>query len=643
MQDEASALVLQNMGNSIRHRGPDDSDIWIEPLSGFGVVHRRLSVVDLSSAGHQPMVSLDGRFVISFNGEIYNHLALRAELTKFLGSQPLVWRGHSDTETLLACIRFWGIKGTVERCVGMFAFALWDRESKMLTLCRDRFGEKPLYYGWQGQGRDSVFLFGSELKSLKVHPAFSAEIDRDALCLFMRHSYVPAPYSIYKGIHKLPAGTLLSISKYSTAAKPIAYWSIAEVASRAIHSPLQMATNDLTDELDALLRSAVAQQMAADVPLGAFLSGGVDSSLVVALMQTQSSGAVKTFTIGFNEKGFNEAAHAKSVALHLGTEHIELYVTSRQAIDVIPRLPNLYCEPFADSSQIPTFLVSALAREFVTVTLSGDAGDELFCGYNRYVLAQKLWRNLASVPLSLRMMTAKAIQMLSPKTWDSLLGPLQFVVPKYSRQASIGDKLHKGSGVMASKNMEELYLGLISQWTAPESLVIGGSEPPTLLNGYTPNLEGLSGVQRMMVLDTMSYLPDDVLVKVDRAAMGVSLETRVPFLDHRVVEFAWRLPHTMKLRDGVGKWALRQVLYRYVPKALIERPKMGFGVPIDAWLRGPLKDWAEALLDSERLQREGYFNPGPIRAKWTEHLSGKRNWQHHLWCVLMFQAWLEDQ
>ncbi len=631
------------MINGIAHRGPDGEGFWIDTDAGIALGHKRLSVVDISANGAQPMVSDDNRFVIVFNGEIYNHRMLRSALVNAAGLQSLSWRGHSDTETMLAGICVWGIKDTIERCIGMFAFAVWDRASRTLTLGRDRLGEKPLYYGWQGQGRDLTFLFGSELKALKEHPTFSAEIDRGALCLFMRHNYVPSPYSIYQGIRKLPAASLLTVSMESRYAEPVAYWSAAEVALRGAAAPFVGSSVLAIDQLDALLQSAIKQQMMSDVPVGAFLSGGIDSSTVVALMQAQSSRPVKTFTIGFNEEGYNEAVHAKAVANHLGTDHTELYVSPQQALDVIPRLPTLYCEPFSDSSQIPTFLVSQLARQQVTVSLSGDAGDELFCGYNRYLLANKLWEKLSVLPTGSRRLAARGLTALSPSLWNALLGPVQGLLPGSLRQANLGDKLHKAAGVLASGSVDALYLGLVSHWDDPASVVIGGTEPPTFLTGNAPALDGLDDIQRMMALDALTYLADDILVKVDRAGMGVSLEGRVPFLDHRVVEFAWTLPQSMKLRDGVGKWVLRQVLYRYVPKELIERPKMGFGVPIGDWLRGPLRDWAENLLDEARLQREGYFHPNPIRQKWAEHLSGARNWQYHLWDVLMFQAWLAEQ
>jgi len=634
-------VLLRQMADAIVNRGPDDVGYWSDADQLICLGHRRLSVMDLSSAGHQPMVAASGRYVIAFNGEIYNHLDCRVALAA--AGSSIDWRGHSDTETLLAGFDAWGILETVERCIGMFAFAVWDKHTCTLTLGRDRVGEKPLYYGWQGREKQAVFLFGSELKALKAHATFAAGIDRNALCLLMRHNYIPAPYSIYQGIAKLEAGCLLTVSLAQPEPKLVRYWSAAAVAVTGCGVPFAGTPAQAVGALEVLLKSAVQQQMMADVPLGAFLSGGVDSSTVVALMQAQSRRPVKTFTIGFNEEGYNEAVHAKAVAKHLGTDHTELYVSPQQALDVIPRLPALYCEPFSDSSQIPTFLVSQLARQQVTVSLSGDAGDELFCGYNRYVLASKLWKKLSVLPAGSRRLAARGLTGFSPSRWNSLLGPLQGLMPGSLRQANLGDKLHKAAGVLASGDLDALYLGLVSHWEDPASVVIGGTEPPTLLTGNAPKLDGLDDIQRMMALDMLTYLPDDILAKVDRAGMGVSLEGRVPFLDHRVVEFAWTLPQSMKLRDGVGKWVLRQVLYRHVPKELIERPKMGFGVPIGDWLRGPLRDWAENLLDEPRLQREGYFNPGPIRQKWAEHLSGARNWQYHLWNVLMFQAWLAEQ
>jgi asparagine synthase (glutamine-hydrolysing) len=640
---DSAESTLSLMADAIRHRGPDDSGVWTDRPAGIGLAHRRLSIVDLSPAGHQPMASPSGRYVVVFNGEIYNHLDLRAELVKVGNGGTVVrgWRGHSDTETLLASFDAWGINGTVQRCIGMFAFAVWDKHTRTLTLGRDRLGEKPLYYGWQGQGgQHATFLFGSELKALKAHPVFTARIDRNALCLLLRHNYIPAPYSIYQGIAKLEPGCFLTVSLEQPESKVVRYWSASAVAVAGGALPFAGTPTQAVDSLEVLLKSAVQQQAMADVPLGAFLSGGIDSSTVVALMQSQSSRPVKTFTIGFNEEGYNEAVHAKAVAKHLGTEHYELYVSPQQALDVIPRLPTLYCEPFSDSSQIPTFLVSQLARQQVKVSLSGDAGDELFCGYNRYLLANKLWQKLSVLPTGSRRLAARGLTTLSPSQWNSLLGPVLGLLPSSLRQANLGDKLHKAAGVLASGDLDALYLGLVSHWDDPASVVIGGTEPPTLLTDNAPALDGLDDIQRMMALDALTYLPDDILVKVDRAGMGVSLEGRVPFLDHRVVEFALTLPQNLKLRDGVGKWVLRQVLYRHVPKELIERPKMGFGVPIGDWLRGPLRDWAEDLLNETRLRREGYFHPAPIRLKWAEHLSGARNWQYHLWDVLMFQTWL---
>jgi asparagine synthase (glutamine-hydrolysing) len=640
------AALLKRMADTIVHRGPDESGYWCDVNQRIGLAHRRLSILDLSPAGHQPMTSTSGRYVIVFNGEIYNHLYSRGELE---GMDPRdredygnKWRGYSDTETLLAGFEAWGIQGTVERAIGMFAFAVWDVQTSTLTFGRDRLGEKPLYYGWQGRGNEAVFLFGSELKALRAHPAFEGKIDRGAVSLFMRHSYIPAPYSIYEGMAKLPPGCLLTVSLQQREPKVWAYWSGEQMAQFGVRHTFVGSADQAVDELEELLKDAVRLQMIADVPLGAFLSGGVDSSMVVALMQAQSSRPVKTFTVGFNEEGYNEAVHAKAVAKHLGTEHTDLYVTAEQARAVIPLLSTLYDEPFSDSSQIPTFLVSQLARRHVTVSLSGDAGDELFCGYNRYKMTANLWRMLATVPLPLRKLAAMGLTRVSPQAWNRLASVLAGFVPRSARFTNGGDKLHKGAGLLASQSADALYLGLVSHWHDPASVVICGHEPPTLLTSNVPALDGLDDVQRMMALDMLTYLPDDILTKVDRAAMGVSLETRVPFLDHRLVEFAWSLPQSMKLRDGQTKWALRQVLYRYVPKALIERPKMGFGVPIDSWLRGPLREWAEDLLSEARIKREGFLHPAPIRQKWAEHLSGQRNWQYHLWDVLMLQAWLES-
>lgn len=627
------------MAHKIAHRGPDDAGVWGDAQAGIALAHRRLSILELSAVGHQPMVSASGRYVLAFNGEIYNHRQLRAEL-QTTGQAP-EWRGGSDTETLLAGLDAWGLQACIPKATGMFAMAVWDRRQRTLTLVRDRVGEKPLYYGWQ----KGVFLFGSELKALRAHPAFSAGVDRNALALLMRHNYIPAPHSIYQGLYKLLPGCWLSVAAPGELPQPQRYWDARRVVEAGLATPFRGTPQEAVDALEVELKRAIGQQMVADVPLGAFLSGGVDSSTVVALMQAQSPRPVKTFTIGFDEAGYNEAAHAKAVARHLGTDHTELYVTPQQALEVIPRLPEIYCEPFADSSQIPTHLVSQLARQHVTVSLSGDAGDELFGGYGRYFLANGLHRKLSRLPPSLRVALSKMIAGVSVEGWNRWLAPIKPLLPLGLSHAgaNVGDKLHKGAALLGASTTAELYRSLVTHWPDPSDLVMGATEPGTVLTDPTSQPETDTFVHQMMALDLLSYLPDDILAKVDRAAMAVSLETRVPLLDHGVVEFAWQLPLHYKLRDGVGKWPLRQVLYRHVPRELIERPKMGFGVPIDSWLRGPLRDWAESLLDESRLRQEGFFNPVPIRQKWAEHLSGKRNWQYHLWDVLMFQAWLEAQ
>lgn len=636
---EEAEFVLRRMTNTILHRGPDSDGYWLDPEAGIALGHRRLAVVDLSSEGAQPMQSASGRYVIAFNGEIYNHLQLRAELDG--GFHVPGWNGHTDTETLLAAFEVWGIEATVRKCIGMFAFALWDRERRTLALVRDRLGEKPLYYGWQGSGESKVFLFGSELKALRAHPAFLAGVDRDALAMYLSNMAVPGHQSIYQGIQKVPPGSLMTFSRATSQPLIQTYWSLTEVAIHGVVHPFDGSAREAVDMLETLLRESVGQQMVADVQLGAFLSGGVDSSTVVALMQAQSCQPVKTFSIGFNEESFNEADHAKAIALHLGTDHTELYVTPRQAIDVIPSLPALYDEPFADSSQIPTYLVSKLARRHVTVALTGDAGDELFCGYQRYTFADTAWRQLTSIPMPLRKFLAKLVLAMPPAALNAF-GSRFFAAPGWAR---IGDRLHKGAAIIGSRSLEDFYLGIVSNWRNSDNIVIRGQ-----VKSYArleAELKYLSNIERLMALDLLNYLPDDILTKVDRAAMGVGLETRVPFLDHRVVEFAWSLPLHYKLRrEGIGfttKWALRQVLCRYVPRSLFERPKKGFSVPINSWLRGPLRAWAEDLLDDNRMRQEGFFNPEPIRKKWREHLSGQRNWQNQIWGVLMFQAWLANQ
>ena len=634
---EDAQRVAVRMGDTLVHRGPDDAGLWLDDEAQVALIHRRLSILDLSLAGHQPMASTSGRFMIAFNGEIYNHLDLRSDLEK--AGIAGAWRGHSDTETLLAGIECWGVVTTLQKVVGMFAFALWDREERKLILARDRLGEKPLYYGWQGD----VFLFGSELKALRAHPAFKGEINRDAITLFLRHNYIPTPYTIYRELYKLGPGCFLEIRLEDgwELAQSEAYWSLTDTIMTGQEKPFVGDEYEATEVLEGLLRNAVRGQMMADVPLGAFLSGGIDSSMVVALMQAQSVHPVKTFTIGFNEEGYNEAVHAKAVAKHLGTEHTELYVTPEQALAVIPRLPFLYDEPFSDSSQIPTFLVSELTRQHVTVSLSGDGGDELFGGYNRYLGTQAWWERIERIPVPIRRLTANGLISLTPNTWDCIGGTLAAMTKNKMRWGDLGNRVVKLAGVLTVNDGCELYRHFITHWPEPDRLVIGGGELPTQITHPALKLDLI--VEQMMFLDALSYLPDDILVKIDRAAMGVSLETRVPMLDHRVIEFAWRLPFAMKVRGGKGKWILREVLNRYVPKELVERPKMGFGVPIDSWLRGELRDWAESLLGESRLRNEGFFHPAPIRKKWSEHLSGDRNWQYHLWDVLMFQAWLEQE
>lgn len=630
-------ISLRGMADRLVHRGPDDAGTWCNREAMIALAHRRLSILDLTPAGHQPMFSVAGRYVIVFNGEIYNHLELRAELER-RGQAP-DWRGHADTETLLAAIEAWGMQATLGKAVGMFALALWDRQLRTLTLARDRLGEKPLYYGRVA----GAFLFASELKALRAFPGFAAEIDRGALALYLRHNCIPAPHTVYRGLHKLPPGTSLTLTCDQEEAQPIAYWSLQEVAERGQADLFPGDDVEAADELQRLLGRAVAGQMLADVPLGAFLSGGIDSTSVVALMQSVAQRPVKTFTIGVDVTAFNEAPEARAVAAHLGTEHTELYVSPADAMAVIPRLPELYDEPFADSSQIPTFLVSQLARRHVTVSLSGDGGDELFGGYNRHYWAAHLWRRLGSLPMPLRRVLAGVMQSVPPAAWDTVFASLGRFLPASLRQRNPGDKLHKLAEVVAARGVEEVYLNLVSHWTDPVAVVRGGSEPLSRVTDPAALLRSEDFESRMMYLDALTYLPDDILTKVDRAAMGVSLETRVPMLDHRLVEFAWRLPLAMKIRNGQGKWLLRQVLYRHVPAELVERPKAGFGLPVGDWLRGPLRDWAEALLDEDRLQREGFFHPAPIRALWREHLTGRRNRAYHLWDVLMFQAWLEKE
>lgn len=637
-------VAARDMVRKLTHRGPDDEGVWYESSSGVSLAQRRLSILDLSEAGHQPMLSHCGRYVVVFNGEIYNHQVIRQELGsqgEALGAKG--WRGHSDTETLLAAIACWGLEKALDKAVGMFAFALWDRAEKGLYLVRDRIGEKPIYYGLH----KGTLLFASELKAIRAYPGLQGEVDRNALALFLRHNVIPAPRSIYRGIFKLPPGTLLKVTQENvskgTLGAPKPYWSMLEAAVTGQGNLFKGSAVEACDEVDRLLKESISGQMLADVPVGAFLSGGIDSSTVAALMQAQSTRPVKTFTIGFNEGGYDEAQHARAVATHLGTEHTELYVTPEQALAVIPRLPKMYDEPFADVSQIPTFLVSELAQRNVTVCLSGDGGDELFGGYNRYTAGARLWRHLGWLPKTVRVGLAAGISAASPSAWDACFDRFGSMLPRGWRVRTPGVKLQKVAEMLTASSPEEVYRRLVSRWSNSEQVVIGsklsdGLQGDHMCASLMPVLE-----HQMMCMDALTYLPDDILVKVDRAAMGVSLETRVPMLDHRVVEFAWRLPLDMKIRGHEGKWLLRQVLDRYVPRSLIERPKTGFSVPIDSWLRGPLRDWAEELLNPEILKEQGFFAPEPIRTKWEEHLDEKRDWSSQLWSVLMFQAWLNEE
>jgi asparagine synthase (glutamine-hydrolysing) len=629
---------LEQMTASLHYRGPDDAGMWFDAEAGVAFGHRRLSIIDLSAEGQQPRHSSSGRFWLSFNGEIYNFRELRKELERAGHS----FRGHSDTEVMLAAFEQWGLEAAVKRFVGMFAFALWDGQKRELHLVRDRMGEKPLYYGWVGK----TFLFGSELKALQAHSEWRGEIDRDALALLVRYNYIPAPYSIYKDIYKLLPGTILTL-KISGAGEaflegPVAYWSARAAAEAGAANHFSGSAAEAADELEALLRQAVAQQMVADVPLGAFLSGGIDSSIVVTLMQSQSPRAVKTFTIGFDEQGYDEARYAREVARHLGTDHTELYVTADDAMQVIPRLAGMYDEPFADASQIPTHLVAKLARGRVMVALSGDGGDELFCGYTRYQIGRELWDKISLVPEGIRRGVARAIKGVPIGAWNNLLGWASPLLDRYRPDGFVGDRLHKAAEVLSVQSPEMMYHRFISHCKDPHSFVPNSRQLPT---AYTDGARAgaSSDLSRwMMLTDMLAYLPDDILVKLDRASMAVSLESRVPLLDHRLVEFAWRLPMEMKFRDGRGKWLLRQVLHRYMPEGLVERPKMGFAVPVGNWLRGPLREWAESLLEGACVEGS-YFDAAQVRRIWAEHLSGRFNWQGDLWNVLMFQQWLEHQ
>ena len=626
---ETLLATVESMAAAIQERGPDSFGVWADKTQlAFG--HRRLAIVDLSEAGHQPMFSRSGRWVIIYNGEVYNTEELRKELLA-LGCQ---FRGHSDTEVIIEACEQWGVEKTCSRLIGMFAFACWDTEEKRLFLARDRLGIKPLYWGFQ----QDVFFFGSQLKSFSKHPSWNPVLDKNALSAYFRFNYVPAPLSIFKGIQKLNPGTLLSIDKTKNITQTV-FWDLQKVIEKGKKNILEQNDADLIDITNDLLSDAVKRRMVADVPIGAFLSGGIDSSLVVALMQKNSLQPVKTFSIGFFEDEYNEAQYAAKVAKHLGTDHHELYLSARDAMDVIPSIPEWCDEPFADVSQIPTFLVSKLARTQVTISLSGDGGDELFAGYHRYLWGPNIWQKVKHCPSAMRQLSAKALQQLSPKSWDKISSflPSQFKLPPL-----LGDKIHKLAPILGASDEYQFYKMLVSQWQQPEELVVGSREPVLALwDEKQFSNKSQTFVDKMQMMDLLTYLPDDILAKVDRASMAVSLEARVPLLDHRVVEFAWSLPAHVKIREGQGKWILKQILNKYVPRHLIERPKMGFGVPIGEWLRGPLKEWASELLSKKRLINEGILNEELVSQKWQEHLSGKKNWQHPLCGVLMFQAWKE--
>jgi asparagine synthase (glutamine-hydrolysing) len=617
--------IARSMSESLRHRGPDDDGVWIDSEPGIGLIHRRLSIVDLSPAGHQPMISADGRYVISYNGEVYNHQELRPDLE----ARGIAFRGHSDTEVMLEAFAAFGIEPTIKRLIGMFTIALWDRRERKLTLVRDRLGIKPLYWA----KFDSLFIFGSELKALRAFPGWEPRVDRAAVAAFMRHNYVPAPHTIYQGVKKLEPGTILTLP-WGGEPSIKKFWDARAVARAGLSNPIRANESELIDQLETLLNDAVHRRMVADVPVGAFLSGGIDSSTVVALMQAANAGPVRTYTIGFDIADYDEARHAAAVARHLKTEHTELTVTSKEALDVIPCIPDYYDEPFADPSQIPTYLVSAMTRRHVSVALSGDGGDELFGGYSRYQLARRFWRTLAVLPLPIRRAFVHGVRALPADRWTSLFS----LLPAKLCPTMAGDKLYKLASVLELNDAGALYRRLVTHWE-PSVLVPGAEEPKGPLWDDTVAQEFSGLLERMQFLDLVTYLPDDILTKVDRASMAVALEVRVPLLDHRVVELSWRIPRRTLIRNGVSKWPLRQILYRHVPPELIERPKMGFGIPLGEWMRGPLRDWAEALLDERRLREAGFVDAAVVRGAWVQHLAGTHNWQYLLWDVLTFEAW----
>jgi len=625
--------TASTMAKTLIHRGPDDSGTWVNPEVGIALGHRRLSIIDISNAGHQPMVSAGGRYVITYNGEVYNFHELRQQLEELEHR----FKGHSDTEVMLAAFVQWGVEESVKKFNGMFALAVWDCRDRLLWLARDRIGEKPLYYGVQ----NGTLFFASELKAIRAHPQFEPKIDRNALASYLRFSYVPTPYSIYEGIWKLLPGHLICFKSPAVLSKSQPYWSLDNVMKHGSQNSFSGSENDAADELEKRLQKTVRSRMVSDVPLGAFLSGGIDSSTIVALMQSQSDRPVNTFTIGFHEQEFNEAVYAKKVVEYLGTNHTELYISPQETMDVIPKLPDMYDEPFADSSQIPTHLISALARKHVTVALSGDGGDELFVGYNRYLHAQKRWRLIESIPIKFRKIISELIMSIPINVFEKTYKGFEFFVQGKPRIPQFSEKLQKAAQTISVSDQNQLFKRLVSIIYMPERYLCSGTEYTSIIDDWSLRKGNSEFVSTMQKLDLLTYLPDDLLLKVDRASMAVSLETRVPFLDHDIVEFVMNLPLEFKLKDDQGKYLLRKILYKYVPKEIMERPKMGFTVPLGEWLKDSLQDWAYNLIDPARLNTEGYFKVDPVMQMWNEHLDGRTNWGHQLWNILIFQSWLE--